>query len=656
MLKLNSADLARLAAERGGAGISGDERRPNGTSNVGLRANLNANLARALDAAVSTGLITRGFHDQGSSIWFDGELGPGYRNTNNGYFDERPSQLFGRRQLEDVTHFTGSASPTWRPLPWLVVRATAGIDVSNAGFDELARPGEDSANAFWLSGYREFDRTNITLHTVDLGSTAMFDLSQRLTSKTSIGAQYNERRLVINQQFASGLLPGSQTVAGGSALSESEQTLETIVAGGYAEQTFGLNERLFLTGAVREDGGSAFGRNFHAAVYPKGSVSWLLSEEPFWPRNAVLPTLRLRAAYGSSGVQPAPTAALASVQLSSVFLNGSTTSGALLQTLGNPDLKPETQTEFESGFDADLVSNRAHLEATYYNKQSRDALINLPLAASVGGGSRIANVGAVRNWGYEADARVEPVRTPLVTWDVTFNGSINHNQVLSLGTGITTVEFGAVVKGYPLYGQFNVPILGYSDLNHDGIIEPNEVTVGSKPVFEGQGFPKTQFTYGTSLGLFRERLRLSAQLDHRGGFLVGNFIGANTCYLGVCRGVNDPRASLHDQARALAITTGSLSNTYWGYYENGAFTRFRELSATYTLPTALARAGRVQTATITLSARNIALWTKYTGVDPEVNDLPDYAGSQFQAFDTAFRDDGATPPNRVWLVRVNLGL
>jgi hypothetical protein len=91
-------------------------------------------------------------------------------------------------------------------------------------------------------------------------------------------------------------------------------------------------------------------------------------------------------------------------------------------------------------------------------------------------------------------------------------------------------------------------------------------------------------------------------------------------------------------------------NTLWGYYEDGSFTRLRELSVTYDLPNSVARRLNARTVSITVSGRNLALWTRYTGTDPEVNtNIGETAAG-------AYADAGGLPPATYWLVRVNLGL
>jgi hypothetical protein len=411
----------------------------------------------------------------------------------------------------------------------------------------------------------------------------------------------------------------------------------------------GIDDRLFLTAALRADGGSAFGRDFQTAIYPKASVSWIVAEQ----RTGWLNGARLRAAYGASGVQPGSTAALPLVTVAPAFVDGVAASGARLGTIGNPDLKPERQTEIETGADLELIHGRLRVEATYYDRLSRDALINRPLSSEFGIAARQENIGSVRNRGVEGMLSATAVDNPSVTWNVSLNGSVNHNRLERIGAGISFIGPNPLARsreGFPLVSAFAMPILGFADANHNGIIEETEVTVGDSLVYLGPTLPPRQLTAASALTLLHGRLRLSTQFDYRGGHKISNFSEANRCslFIGDCRAVNDPSAPLDAQANAVALNSNLLGHTLFGYVEDASFTRWRELSLTYTLPARVAHGLRAQSANVTLTGRNLHLFTRYSGIDPETNDtvglVEGYGGNP------------APPPSRYWLLRVNLGL
>jgi hypothetical protein len=414
-----------------------------------------------------------------------------------------------------------------------------------------------------------------------------------------------------------------------------------------------------VTGAVRADGAGAFGRSYDLAVYPKGSMSWLISDERFFPHNDVINTVRLRGAYGASGVQPGPTATLRQVGFNSVYVDGGGATGAILDSLGNQRLRPERQSELEAGIDLDLFSSRVHFEGTYYHKQSSDALVYLPDPPQLGtnGASTEQNVGSVLNWGYEALLNVAVVDARALRWDISVNASINHNRLLKLAPGIDTLTLPAgytLHVGYPVFSTFAQPILHYGDANKNGIIDSNEVTVGPSAVYRGSNFPQSQWSLSSNLAFFHRALTLGVVFDHRGGFIETDPHVVQVL-VGNARVVNDRHASLADQAAAVALYQYL---TEWGYLDDATFTRLREVSASFELPQPITRLLRVHSATLTLAARNLLLWTRFPGVDPEVNGSAGDGGvpSSTNPFSAYSQNNPGPPPSQYWVIRMRLGM
>jgi hypothetical protein len=300
------------------------------------------------------------------------------------------------------------------------------------------------------------------------------------------------------------------------------------------------------------------------------------------------------------------------------------------------------------------LSNRLKVEATYYSRVSHDALIDRPLASEVGIVSRQENIGAVRNSGIEGSVSMTAIENRLSTWELTLSGSVNRNRLERIGGGISVITGATATdqsrEGYPLLSRFVRPILGYADANGDGIIQEREVRVGDTLVYVGQTLPPRQLTASSSLALFNNRVRVTTQFDYRGGHLLANFTEANRCsaFLSDCLAVNDKSAPLADQARAVALNSVAYGRTQAGYLEDGSFVRWRELGVTYVAPDAVARRLGARAATLSISGRNLRLFTKYSGVDPEVN-------SSVGVLE-GYSENPTAPVARYWLLRVNLGL
>jgi hypothetical protein len=151
---------------------------------------------------------------------------------------------------------------------------------------------------------------------------------------------------------------------------------------------------------------------------------------------------------------------------------------------------------------------------------------------------------------------------------------------------------------------------------------------------------------------------LGALVDYRGGYKIANMTNFYQSYIGNSAATNDSKASLQSQATAVA---GSQFEVTSLDMSDGTFVRFRELSITYAVPPRLVRALRVQSLSLTAAVRNLALWTKYDGVDPETNNTAGYhqqdpTTNGFFVNNDVRADFGAVPLARYWVLRLNVGL
>lgn len=650
-LRMPPSDARVLEAQRGGAALSNEEMHPNSVKKYAARGNFSLPLAPVVSLAASVGITRARAVIPWSYALEYGEAGPGWRDANDGWLRGlRIGGMFASRHREDINHFTGSATATWTPASWLNARLTSGLDLTGTYFDQLSRAGEGFPG-FGTAGERESSQLSGSLATVDAGVTVTLPVTNAVSSRTSVGAQYNRQRTVFSKAAAQILAPGSETVAGAATPIVGESSTESVVAGAYLEEQIGVHDRVFITGGVRMDGSSSFGEGFGVAVYPKASISWLVSDESFWPRVPGVSSLRLRAAFGYAGVQPGPVAALPSERLFGAFVDGVASTGAGLGVIGNRELKPERQRELEAGLDLELLNGRLTLEGTYYEKRSTDALVQVPLPASIGGGTQWRNVGAVRNRGYELLASARLVDHTLIAWDVGANGSINDNEVLSIGPGIDALYATgqpSIVRGYPLFSYFDYPILGMHDADGNGILEASELDVGDSLTYIGRSYPRLQLSAFTSVALWSGRIRLSATVDHRGGYKIQNLAASIQCYFGNCSGTSDPKSTLADQARYVAYVGGEAVNSTAGFVEDASYTSLRELSVSWEMPASIVSIARMSSGSITLSARNLALWSKYSGPDPQVQSQlgqPEYGAAY---------DAGGIPMATSWLVGLHL--
>lgn len=630
--------------------------------NVARRLNLRANLNQQLSDRLNVGLrlsylnslIEMPQNDNNvGGITLNGNLGypRSHPDGSTGWWFQTPEQVFANETEQEVARLTGGLSADFQPLPWLSLVGTAGLDRFSRHDNQFVAPGivQVSANAF--AGTRTSNRADVTNLTSNLDATGRFTLTPSVISSTSFGVQYNRDEFHDTRGFGVGIVPGTKSLDGTtSQFSVAENTTENATVGLYGSQQFAFNDRVFITGAVRADKNSAFGTNIGWIAYPALSGSWVLSEESFFPVSSALSSLRLRSAVGRSGLRPSFRDALtffepAPVRAGSTELPGVTMGGA-----GNPDLKPEIATEFEFGFDAGAISDRVGIEFTYYNKQSKDALISRRLAPSIGATTtRWENIGNVSNIGFETVLTARIVESSRLLWDATASYSNNRNKLKTLGEGIEPIIFGLGsvqrhVEGFPLGGYWQKR-LSWQDANDDGLVQLDEVTESDDFEYMGTPFPTREASFNTGITLFN-RVRVSGLLDYKGGHRLHNFTRGDRCaWEMVCEETyNIGAASVRDQLGWIGFNLFERNESE--FIEDADFVKLREVSVSLMVPEQYLRNVGVSGARLTLAGRNLATWTSYRGYDPEVN--------TFGQTNFSTSDYHNQPPVRFYTLRVDL--
>lgn len=662
--RMPDAEITRLTELRG-TRPRGEQIEPNQLQQTALRANFGIPLGSNAQLSVATGYSDRTLYTpfEGgffAGLWFQSYFAPGFRTATNGTSAQHIGDIFSVTQKLRDQRFTGSTALNWQPKHWLTTRATVGLD-QNAGYGyRFARYGEGTITGWGppgQTGGRDATRNTFSRYSVDLGATATWQAMPALSTRTSVGLQWFKDTQYQTDARGYSLPPGAQTPNGAQQQLASETTNENATYGAFVEEVFGWDEKRFLTLGLRTDQNSAFGANAGNAIYPRAALSWAIGDESWFPALSWASDIRLRAAYGQAGQFPTvTTAALQFLNAFSVPVGGVETAALRLQSLGNPDLKPEVTSETEFGGDFGLFNGRVQVEATYFRKESRDALFLNPLPPSVGSSqtgapSQWQNLAKVRNQGFELALETKLVDRRAFQWSARINGSLLDNELVDAGNAQLAVTQGARnVVGYPLFGLWARPIRSFADANGDGILTESEIVVGDTAEFKGSTLPTREAGITSTLGFFNNKLRVNALFDYRGGFYNQWGFENQRCISGNCRAVSDPDAPLADQAAAVTTTSARLGNSVWGYFVENDFVRFRELSVSYEVPERLLSFARGRNATVTLSGRNIGLlWTKYPGIDPETNaSVANTGGGNNDYF--------AAPPLRYWLLRFNLGL
>ncbi len=615
-------------------------------------ANLSFPINDKLDIGTSLNYVKGRTHlgsDYGDGAFFSTLYGtPLLRDTpSRGFLIAPPEAYYSGvfDNTQDVSRFTGSMTVNHRPLTWFSHRLILGLDQTGEDNQALVRFMPPEVAQFFPGGELgglTLNRRDVAFYTGDYSATANFNLSSKVSSTTSIGGQYYQRRVdTIGVQGAEFPAPGLSTGIATARTFGSQDFFTNKTIGLFGQQQFGLNDRIFLTGAVRVDNNSAFGDNFDLATYPKVSGTWVVSEEPFW-RLGFVNALKLRAAYGASGQQPESFAALRSYAPSTGPNDQPTVTP---QFVGNPDLKPERGQEIELGFEAGLF-DRIGIDFTVFSKQTRDAILLRGTPPSGGfPGQQFVNIGQVSNKGIELQVNAQAITTPNFSWDLSASVATASNYIKDLG-GIPSIAVGLPnqthVQGFPIASYFIKRVVSaevdpatgaVTSALCDGGPGGTPVSCDEAPlVFAGAPIPKVTGAFTTTVTLFKN-LRLYGLVDFKRGhrrFNADRWIRCAVffeCLEAVSPEGVDPRL-LAD------IQLGADLQTISSFIEDADFFKLREISASYTLPERWAGAVGASRATITVSGRNLHTWTDYGGLDPESKSAQG-AGGELDFFDQA---------------------
>ncbi len=648
----------RLMATRNILSVPEEQLHPNARRRTNLRANVNSNLGGKADITVNTAFISSTQRLPQTDNNVTGLLGnalggPGFGGNivngkaNFGFRQFTPDETFAETVKQDINRTITSGAFNYRPTSWLAARVVAGVDFISREDSDLCRRDECVNFSTIKLGFKSDNRTTFFNYTGDANLTASYRLGSLVGAKSIVGTQYVKEKFARNGASGEDLTPGATTVNAGAILDAEETTTTSATLGFFAEQSLSYKDRLYVTGAVRSDKNSAFGKQFKRVYYPKVALSYVVSDEPFFPRSSLLNSFRLRGSYGASGRQPGPNDAIPFLTSGVADVAGVDSPALFVATLGNASLKPERTSETELGFDLSMADSRVNLEFTYYRKRSRDALISRTIAPSAGSAvSRLENIGKTQNEGIELAINSSIVNSKKFGWDLTVGGSYNSGKILSLGgnppsRGTTTSD----IEGYPIQAWWLRPYT-FQDKNGDGIIALSEVTVGDTAVYKGPSLPPGEFTAYNTFELFGRRLRIQALVDAKvGGYQLYGTERIRCQNRLNCRGDIDPTAPLDEQAAAVVLRQHSSFSQY-GYVDKTNFLRFRELSLTYSFPDRWARMFAAQHISLTAAGRNLGLMTGYMGMDPEGGYFGDTIGVQ--------SDFQSAPPPTYWTFRLNV--
>jgi outer membrane receptor protein involved in Fe transport len=452
------------------------------------------------------------------------------------------------------------------------------------------------------------------------------------TATTSAGIGQVRRNVDILTNTGRGVFPGVTNVGSATQIftSESQDVVKSQSIYGQ-EEFLTMGERLLLTAGVNGERTSNNGDPRKYYTYPKFSASYRVPVPV-----ASVDEFKMRLAYGRAGNQPTTGKYTFLTNLIDEGITGFRASTAL----GSSNIKPETASEIEGGFDLTLFGARARFSATQFRKQIDNLILTTALAPSTGFSSATINGGQIVNHGTELELEMTPIRTDNFSWVSATTYASAKGKVTRLpvpgfipASGSFGSRFG---NAFIQQGQLTTvlqAVNGCKQLNTAGTACPSANRILT---FVGNSAPDYEmgFTNDFTVGPFR----LSSLVDWRKGGLGVNLTNDYFYGSGLAKDTALARKQLAAFAKGVDV-----------WVENSGFVKLRELTLGYDLPAGVASRlfnGHAQGARLELSGRNLATWTKYTGLDPEVSNFGNQPLGRFQ-------DVTPYPPSRQFYLTIN---
>jgi TonB-dependent starch-binding outer membrane protein SusC len=503
---------------------------------------------------------------------------------------------------EEVSRFIGGGTINWQIFQQehqsLNITVIGGADVTSES-DLLYAPPTlqvEQLEPSGLPGTSVSNSATTQYYNYSFNLTHHYSGLSFLDAVTSLGYTRDRRQTVNPVTVGQNLLTGVNSPTVGTVQTNFLYRTAQYDQSFYGQEQLGFfDERLNMTAGITAERSTSDGYIDRFYYYPRYSASFRMPDMP-----KAIDELKLRFAYGQSGNLPIYGAKYTPyLPTQDNQLNG--ISGNTL--LGDPLIRPESETEIETGFDLTMFKSRANFSATVYQKTLSNLLLQASVAPSLGYDQEWYNGGQFTNQGIELNLTMTPIQLKQaggITWISTNTFYRNYSRVDALPTTPgpigNTYGFG---EGYMAVGRSVSEVVNAADIGPNGL-----------PVQVGDFQPSYRMSFGNELNF--GPVRLYGLIDvSRGGSIINltdlYFDGAGLWLWG-------------DSTQEAARFNRYLSNPT-AYVEDASYVKVRQLSASWTLPTRwfdFAR-GRVSSAKLSLTAYNVFNWYKYDGLDPELS-------------------------------------
>jgi TonB-linked SusC/RagA family outer membrane protein len=534
----------------------------------------------------------------------------------------------------NVNRLLANAYVDYNILDGLIFKSTFSVDYNNVKEDQFLPTQLNSGAAVGGAAFSGVlvDNNWIWENVLSYRMNAVDDaLKINILAGNTIQSSYRERTQANGQQFPSN---DFRRIASAAVQTSFSDATGWSIASFFGRASVNWQDKYFLDANVRYDGSSRFGANNRWGFFPSVGAGWNISEEAFIKEGLPqISTLKLRGSWGQVGNQEIPN--FAALGLWTGGRNYADLPGTQPFQLANPNLKWETTTQTDIGFDLGLLENRINVTFDWYVKSTRDLLLNVELPRTTGFATQTQNIGAMTNRGVELAINAVVVKTDNVTWSIGLNAASNRAIIDSMATPLTAytrdlLQFrtGVPMYAFWLHDQVGVdPQTGealWRTVNGTGRLSDNSFNPNRDRFIVGDAQPQLFGGINSTLTFWGFEFNMFWQ------YSLGNKQLHWNLFFQEHGGTRNTQFSRSQLARwqnpgDVTMVPRMTASNYRGdlrpsrFLEDGSFVRLKNITLSYTLPSSLTEALSITNLRLYVQAQNLFTFTRYTGMDPELN-------------------------------------
>lgn len=623
-----------------------------------------------------------------------GGFGGAETNALDGSDPENPVlNAYLHRNLDQNMKILGTAYASFEIIQGLEYKFVVGLDM-NFGYNDQFMPVYNSPGQYQYNNLARLNQSRTDFISPMISNQLSFnrDFGQHHIDVIGVVEQQTStfRRMNATGQTALTSAIDVLSIAESPTIAGSRNEYALISYLGRVNYDFA--GKYLLGASIRRDGGSRFGTE-KWGTFPSVSAGWRISEEEFLRNVGAVSELKLRGSWGQVGNDRIGDYGYELTLAGQQFyvVQGNLVPGVTARAMTNPNIRWETTTMANIGLDMGFLNNRITASLEYFNNETSDMLLPVPIPPSKGFDiPPTANVGTVVNKGFELTANYNQ-SAGAFRWSLGGNISWIRNELTSLGIGNSVPGAGFIFTGNPVtWTEEGQPIAFFYGWKTDGIFQTQaevdahafqteqtapgdirfvdvngdgEITAADR-VNIGHFLP--DFSYGLNatanysnfdLSLFFQGVQGNEILNTNRYHLEGmtRLFNAGTAVLDRWTG---PGTS-NTVPRAVEGDPNFNSRISDRFVEDGSYLRLKNLTIGYTLPEAVLGNlgnGFIRKVRLYATSQNLLTFTNYTGYDPEIGVRPDLAnqGGQVQTLNSGV-DFGQYPQPRTFIGGIQIG-